>query len=134
MRADLQLRGFNLLEVVIGLGLFGVVIVALFTVIGGGLGMQSRAEVVELASSVARQQIEAIKEKPFEVTEGSFDGRLPTAMVGGFPPPPYPSLDRGRTFWTRVETRREGSRLWYLRVQVFSDEGEVTSMETYLKR
>jgi type II secretory pathway pseudopilin PulG len=122
------------MEVILCLGLFAIVIVALFTVILGGLRMQTKAEVVELASSVARQQIEAIKNDPMAVVEGLYDGRIPTAPVEEFPPPPYPTVERGRDFWTLVEVSPSDNRLWYVRVRVFSSEGEETSMETLLKR
>jgi hypothetical protein len=123
------------MEVILCLGLFAVVVVVLFSVIGGGISMQRKAEVVELASSVARQQIEGIKSEPGKVVEGVFDGRTPTAPTAqGFPPEPYPKVQRGRDFWTLVEVSASDDRLWYLRVRVFSDDGELTAMETLLKR
>lgn len=122
------------MEVILGLGLFAVAIVALFTAMIGGIGMQSKAEVVELASSVARQQIEAIKASPGTVREGSYDGRLPTLRTGNFPPSPYPTVQRGRDFWLLLDVQARDERLWYIRVRVLSSQGEETSMETFLKR
>ncbi len=127
--------GLTLMEVVLCLGLFAIVIVALFTVISGGIGMQRKAEVIELASSVARQQIEALKAEPAIIEEGTFDGRLPDpATSTGFPPAPYPTVHRGRDFWPLVEVQSRDERLWYVRVRIFTSEGEATSMETFLKR
>lgn len=123
------------MEVILSLGLFAMVIVALFTVLIGGIGMQKKAEILELASSVARQQVEAMKSDLGQIVEGVYDGRIPTPATGaGFPPAPYPKVVQGREFWTLVEVSAFDSRLWSIRVRVFSSAGEETSMETLLKR
>lgn len=117
------------------LGLLSVVLVIVFTVLAGGLESQGRAEHVELASSVARETMERIKTQPFLITEGSFDGQVPTPQTSlGFPPDPYPRIKRGPDFFVKVDVEAVDERVWHVAVRVSTADRVMTSMESLLRR
>lgn len=119
----------------LALGLLSIVLVLVFTVLAGGLQMQGRAESVEMASSVAREQLERIKTHPFAIVAGTFDGQVPDPVTsGGFPPSPYPSVQRGSEYFLKVEVQPVDQRLWHIAVTVSTRDREVTSMESLLRR
>lgn len=124
----------SLIEIMLCIGLLAVLMVFVFSVIVGGLQMQTRAESVEQASSVAREQIESIKARPFEIIEGSFDGKAGSPALDGFPPPPYPSVIRGAEYFLSVDVVAVDERVWYCKVAVETSDRRMTTMETYLKR
>ena len=126
--------GISLLEIMLCIGLLAILMVFVFSVIIGGLQMQTRAESVEQASSVAREQIENLKARPFETVEGTFDGKAGSPALNGFPPPPYPSVTRGADYFIRVEVAAVDERVWYCKVTVESRDHKMTTMETHLKR
>ncbi len=126
--------GLTLMEVIFALGMISTVLVIVFTVLIGGLRMQERAELVEQGSSLIREQLEEIKAHPFSIQEGHFDGRAGDPTVNGFPPPPYPSGERGRELWLEIQVEAHDERIWYVRVTAMSEDQQMTSIETMLAR
>lgn len=126
---------FSLLEIMLTLGLLSIVFVIVFTVLIGGLQMQTRAESVEVASSIAREMLERIKTLPFSVSEGSFDGRVPTPTTTlDFPPAPYPAVERGTLYYVKVDVVARDERLWHVTVSVSTADRLMTSVESFLRR
>lgn len=127
-------RAFSLIEVILTLGLLTVVLVVVFTVMIGGLKMQQRAEGVEHASSVAREQIEALHAVPFSIVAGEFKGSEGDMAIDNFPPPPFPSADRGQEFFVDLEIEEFDERIWSVHVTIRSDSELMTTLETLIKR
>ncbi|MFA7481870.1 MAG: type II secretion system protein [Vulcanimicrobiota bacterium] len=126
---------FSLLEIMLTLGLLSIVFVIVFTVLIGGLQMQTRAESVEVASSIAREMLERIKTLPFSVSEGSYDGRVPNPPTAlDFPPAPYPAVERGALYYVKVDVVARDERLWQVSVSVSTADRLMTSVESFLRR
>ena len=115
-----------------------LVIVALLTVFIGGLRLLSQAQDVAQAGSLARTQVERIREgsysygySPVNVT---FDGRTPDATVGGFPPPPYPGQNQGKDYKVVVRVKTLDDKLNSIFVEVHWDNDKVQTLETIIHR
>ena len=113
-----------------------VVIVALLTVFIGGLRMLSQAQDVAQAGSLVREQMEKIREgaytySPVNVT---FDGRTPDLAIGGFPPGPYPTQNRGKDYTMVVRVKTLDDKLNSVMVEAHWDTDKVQTLETVLHR
>ena len=61
-------RGFSLIEIVIALGILGILVIAYITFLGGASKAFSIADERATAESLARSQMEYIKSLPFDTT------------------------------------------------------------------
>ena len=112
-----------MLEVIIALGLVPVLILSLFFLFGRSFELQRQADDLTRAGEVGRQFLEELRMLNLAQIPSSatFDGRVPQAASGGFPPAPYPcaQLD-GRDYYLVVATRlADGARA--VRVAIYWD-------------
>jgi len=87
-------RGFTLIEVLVALALFGIIAIAF----AGGLGTASRAvligDVRTNAESLARTQMESVKNQPYD----------PASDGGGAIYPTITGIPEGYTIWSENRT------------------------------
>lgn len=129
--------GVSLVEVLFAVGLLTVVLAALTTVFLGGLRLLRQAQEVATASSLARQEMEKIKERDytgFPSTAVVYDGRAGDAPSGGFPPAPYPRQDLGKQYFLVVRSNPIDDKLQKVAVEIHWDVSKVQSLETILHR
>lgn len=133
-------KGFSLTELVLAFGIVAVAILSLVAVFISGVQASARARDVTTATEVAHQILEAIKVQvrnngQLSLPAGSyiFDGRVPDAPAGAFPPAPYPvaTLNNQR-FFVVVSGADLGPTLKRVAVDVYWGETSKLSMETHL--
>lgn len=117
----------------------GILLVAIITVVTaliGALKLNSKSTEVTIATEVARDFLEAVKERGYDsIPDGrfSFDGRTGDSRSGGFPPAPYPRVtESGREFFLKVDVGTKGATLKTVTVEVFWDEFSRVILETYI--
>ncbi|MBX3172571.1 MAG: prepilin-type N-terminal cleavage/methylation domain-containing protein [Candidatus Eremiobacteraeota bacterium] len=100
-------RGLTLLEVLISLGLVAIALIAIVTVFLTGLRSTRVKEQTAVATDLCRQVLERSKGLGGLPTSTMiFDGSVPTAAVGGFPPGPYPGTQvDGQQYVLRVDVK-----------------------------
>lgn len=124
-------RGLTLSEVILVIGLLAVVVVALMTLFSQGLKALSHAQESENANAVARQLLEQVGPNS---SDGTFDGNLPTPPVNGFPPAPYPAVDRDRHYVLVVRATALTTRLRQVRVEVQQGGRKIVELEKVVLR
>ena len=100
-------KGITLAETVLCLAIVGLVAAVLATVMIGGLRLMAQSRDVVVASEVAREVLERIKQRGFDrVPSGtSFDGRNEKRATYDFPPKPYPCYrQNGGEYYVVVRT------------------------------
>lgn len=101
----------------------------------GTLKLMARSQELAESAEVAREFIERTKAIGYNlVPQGvTFDGRVPTAPVAGFPPAPYPQTTRnGRAYTLVVRTNLKQLNLVSMQVEVHWEPDHQTVLETYL--
>lgn len=88
-------RGLTLAEVLVAIGLFAAVALALGSLVISGLKLNRQGGDMSLATEFGREFLETVKQRGYPmISNGTFDGRLPTPpppiVATGFPPAPYP--------------------------------------------
>jgi len=114
--------------------LLGSCLLGLLTVIVSGLDLADRSDQITIATEIARDEMEAIKERGFTWPPGGeqvYSGDRPRDR--GFPPAPYPRVTRdGWDYLVTVTIGDVATSVRNVRVQVrWGERGEV-SLETYL--
>lgn len=127
-------NGFSLLEVLFGVSLVSIVLVALTTVMIGGLRMMQKSEQVEVSTELAREQMEQIKTYLYAPIDGTFDGNLPTPTVQGFPPLPYPGLHRTLDYKFVVRVSSLDERLRRVDVEVQADQKKLVTLSSVIRK
>jgi type II secretory pathway pseudopilin PulG len=129
-------NAYSLLETLLAVGLLALVVVAVLTLMSGGLRLLSQSESVEEANSLAREQVEAIKARIYSPVVGTFDGRIPTAKSNNFPPSPYPYPvgTRSRPYAIQVTVYDLDERLLSVQVDVFSRKARLSGLSTLIKK
>ena len=125
-------QGLSLLEVIFSIGLVAIVLVALLTVMIGGLKLIEQSERVEVGTGLAREQVEQIKSYLYSPVDGVFDGNTPTPTVNGFPPGPYPKAIKNRDYFLVVRVTSLDERLRRVDVEVQSDKQKVVTLSTVI--
>lgn len=111
-----------------------ILLTSLFVLLSHSLVTMTRSEQTEQAAQLAREQIEKIQSRNVPYQLGTFDGRLATPQVAGFPPPPYPSSEVGGGFDLVVSSEILDERLLHLKVDVYQDNRVAAQITTVLKR
>lgn len=129
-------RGVNLIEVLIAFALVAVAFIGLASMFVAGMRLQQRSQEVSVASEVGREFLEECREIDFATIPTSpqqFDGNLPTPLLNGFPPAPYPTTTVGaQTCRLVVEVTPLAARLRVVKVEVqYGDTGHIR-METMI--
>lgn len=130
-------KGLTLAEVIVALGILTAAVLAIIAGFIGALELNARSLEMAVATQVARDFLERVKEQGYEVVpEGTFefDGRAnqpPNAQ--GFPPAPYPSIvENERTHFLKVKVDTKGASLKVVVVEVEWTEKRRVTLETYL--
>lgn len=105
----------------------------LFLLLTRSLVSMTRSEQVEQATSIARREIERIKERQFPLREGLYDGRIPHARNDGFPPAPYPRTSRGKDYYVVVESKALDERLIHVKVSIYDNDRMLSELVAVLK-
>lgn len=101
----LHRRGLNLTEVMLAVGILSIALLALIGVFTTGLTLLSQSRDSQTATQLARELIEQTRAGATLPTAPTvFDGSVPTPVVSGFPPPPYPSRNVGGATYTFLVT------------------------------
>lgn len=108
-------RGLTLSELLLAMGIMAIVVLTVVGVFIGGLRLMNNSKVRTTASNLGRGVLERIEDQGGFVTipDGTniFDGAVPSPIVDGFPPAPYPRTQiEGRDFVLLVETRSLNDR------------------------
>lgn len=122
------------------MALLGSVLIGILTVVLGATSLSERNEQLTNATEVARWAMEAIKERGFTWPPKAperivFDGAAdrPTPPVKGFPPEPYPFVERGGVrYFLNVSVLDLSRTVKAIRVIVRWGAGAEVSFETYL--
>ncbi len=112
-------RGITLLEIVLAFALIAVGFISLATVFVSGMKLVGNSRDLSAASQMANEIFERARHDGFDnlpKADKTYDGQVPDAPDGTFPPAPYPTRD-GYTLV--VDLRVVGPRLRALRVRVF---------------
>ncbi len=127
--------GLSLMEIVVGFGLITMMILSVILVLNGGLALIVRSEKTDAAYALAHKQMEAILARIYDPQEGDFDGRIPTATLYNFPPPPYPGNTGIPKLSLFVQVRSLNTRLWWIDVLTYDEQGKkVAELETVMKK
>jgi prepilin-type N-terminal cleavage/methylation domain-containing protein len=127
-------KGFSLLEVLFGVSLVSIVLVALTTVMIGGLRMMQKSEQLEVGTELAREELEQIKTYLYSPIDGVFDGNVPTPTTQGFPPAPYPSAHRTLDYKFVVRVSSLDERLRRVDVEVQSDNKKLVTLSSVIRK
>jgi hypothetical protein len=106
----------------IALALTAITVLSLVTLMIGGLRLLEKSQETAEATGVGRELMEAIKARKYArlPANASFDGRVPdAAQADGFPPAPYPAVQRTHLYRTRVQVQPLSPQLRLITVQVF---------------
>lgn len=124
-------RGYSLLEILIALSVLSAVALALFAVAAYGLRYRTQGQERLIASGIATELIERIRLEGYLNIPGSshFDGRIPTAAAGEFPPSPYPAPADRPDFKIEVRTSQAAPHLRRVQITVHSPKA-VTRLES----
>ena len=122
------------MEIMIALGLMGLLALGLVVLAGAALKMnrvgQERVLATELGTELLeRIRIEGYLSIPHE--SSSFDGRVPDPTDDGFPPAPYPTSSKAPGQSLMVETEQVSPNLRRVKVTVFGPD-TVTRLESYV--
>lgn len=95
MDGPIARRGLTLAEILIAIGLFAAVTLALGSLVISGLKLNRQGGEMSLATEFGREFLETVKQRGYPmISNGTFDGRLatptPPVVATGFPPAPYP--------------------------------------------
>jgi len=98
--------GLSLAEVILAFGLLAVAILSLIGVATSGLGLMARGNELTTATSLGHEFLERVRADPSGLpSAGSFLGSVPTPLLDGFPPSPYPGETiQGQSYTINVTT------------------------------
>lgn len=116
----------------LALGLLALVVIGVMVVLIGGLSLLNQASDMAQARQLATQELERIRigDLAYQPDGTYFDGRLNTAPVNGYPPPPYP-LGLGK-YHLAVGAQRVGPGLRSVQVTVFWGDNHRLQLETMM--
>lgn len=129
-----DLKALSLLEIMLALAVLAILSLSLILILTGGLKLFSFSERADVANSLAKEMMERIAEGEVQPWEGTFDGRIPSEQIYGFPPKPYPSKVVGREYHYLVNVASQDERLWHLKVEVYEGTRRAASLESLLRK
>jgi type II secretory pathway pseudopilin PulG len=132
-RTSFAQRGVSLIEIMLALGLVATAVLAIISVYTMGLRQSVKAEKVLLATEMAREILESVRELSFDQIPDAdvvFDSRNNDPAVNDFPPAPYPSRD---ALQAEVLVDQVAPQLKSVCVKVYYDVGQSVSFQTYFK-
>lgn len=115
-------RGYSLIELMIGMALITIALLAMIGVFFSGLRLMTQGEALTQATESGRALLETVKVYGYDTipaTSATFDGRNNDPPLANFPPTPYPRGANDYPMRVRVEMVRAGLKnVW---VEVFYD-------------
>lgn len=129
-------RGLTLVEVMLALGILAVAILGLVALFGSGLRLQSQSDRVSAATEIGQAFLERVRDggvSGLPDHAAVFDGRVPSTpdAASGFPPAPYPQVDRqGTIYHLVVEVVTHGADRRSVQVQVHWGENSRIALES----
>lgn len=125
-------RALTLAEVMLSVGLLGVVVLVVMGVYIAGIRSMERSEVRTEATNLGADLLEIVDEQggfgALPDSDLTFDGSVPDSTLDGFPPPPYPGTER---YSLKVRTRVVSARTRALMVEVQWAQGAVKLERVY---
>lgn len=131
MRA--RVRGYSLLEIMLAIGLIGLLALCLVVLAGAALRMNRAGHERIVATELGTELMERIRVNGYLLIPhqaSTFDGRTPDSSTDGFPPAPYPRSDKAPGHTLMVETEQVRPNLRRVKVTVFAPTS-VTRLESY---
>ena len=132
--------GYSLLEVMVALGLLGVIALACVLTLSGSLRLTAQNREALQATQVAQQLLEKTQQgNTLPAGSSRFDGRqsTPSAPVAGFPPDPYPSVNiAGQNYLLEVVSEPVAGtpELYSVMVYVYWNPDHKIQLQTFVHR
>jgi type II secretory pathway pseudopilin PulG len=117
------LKAFSLVELMIGMALITLALLAMIGVFFSGLRLMTQGESLTAATETGRALLEQVKVSGYDAIPAAaadFDARRNDAPLGGFPPAPYPR-DAANQYPIRVRVNPLREDLKVVAVEVYFD-------------
>jgi hypothetical protein len=127
-------RALTIAEVVLAIGLTAGVLILTAVVMASGLRWLDQTRQTTVAQAAARDLLERVKEEGVSglPADATYDGRVPTARTGTFPPPPYPGFSSDQTYHLLVSLSTVKPGLRSIQVDVLWGHNHKVRFETFL--
>lgn len=128
-------RALSLAEVIIAVGVLAIAILAITGMFTRGFIMLGQSRQVTEATNAGQALLETMTARdPAEISEGVFDGRIPTPPNSdiGFPPAPYPRTEQGYPMVVRASRTGAPPGTVSVIVEVHYSQNSKVTLATYV--